>query len=50
METEILQERLELAVERIGKIEEEQSLPEAFEVYFHRVARFLMGEEEVQEH
>lgn len=50
METEILQERLELAVERIGKIEEEQSLPEAFEVYFHRVARFLMGEEEEKEH
>ena len=50
METEILQERLELAVERIGKIEEEQSLPEAFEAYFHRVARFLMGEEEEKEH
>ena len=50
METEILKERLELAVERIGKIEEEQSLPEAFEAYFHRVARFLMGEEEEKEH
>ena len=49
METEILQERLELAVERIDKIEEEQSLPEAFDIYFRRVARFLIGEEEKKE-
>lgn len=47
MENEILRERLELAEERIGRIKEEQCLPEAFDAYFRRVSQFLTGMDEM---